>query len=215
MFQNNLKIIIRILSILIIVTACDTTENDKEVVAIVKTNRIYPSLQPTVSDSEFTIVKRLFSRNTLSLSNLKVYRLQEQKGYHVRCFQYYNSLELFTNDVVFNFDANENYTFLGGELINSIDTDFLPQVPMEEASNLFYNKINSDWYQKDSLDSYLEHGFNAELGIFDLNFGQSYAQKNFVLAWRLTIDKKSDYPKAYVRADLLQLIYYSNGVIIN
>ncbi|MHB8132448.1 MAG: hypothetical protein ACYDEX_26135 [Mobilitalea sp.] len=203
------------MSIFIIISACNTVENDSEIETIVKTYRIYPSLHPLVTDSEYAIVNSLFSKNNLSLSNLKVYRLQENKGYHVRCYQFYNSLELFTNDVVFNFDANNNYTSLGGKLINSIDIGFLPKVLMQEASNLFYKEINSDWYQKDSLDSYYNYGFNAELGIFDLNYGHSNAQENFVLAWRLTINNKSDYPKAYFRADLLELIYYSNGVIIN
>jgi len=215
MFSNSLIKVIGILSIFLIAFACNTIENVSETKAIVKTFRIYPSFEPLVTDSEYTIVKRLFSKNNLSLSNLKVYRLREQTGYHVRCYQYYDSLEVFSNDVVFSFNLNEIFTFLGGKLIDNINIDFLPKIPMEDASNLFYKEISTDEYQKDSLVAYINYGFNAELGIYDLNAGKSYDQENFVLAWRLTINNNSKYPYAYFRADVLELIYYSNGVIIN
>ena len=188
-------------------TSC-ITENNEKVIPIVKTNRIYPSLIPVVSDSEYTIVKSLFNKNNLSLSNLKVYQLSENKGrYHVRCYQYHSSfsftislLELFRNDVVFNFDNNNNYFSLGGELINKIDINTIPKVPMEEASNLFYDELNKDGWQKDSLETYYNQGFNAELGIYDLNAGFSNAEHNFVLAWRLTVNNGYEYPMAFVKA---------------
>jgi hypothetical protein len=222
MIINKLYKILFILPFIVGLNSC-ITENEDKVTAIIKTNRIYPSLIPAVSDSEFAIVKSLFDKNNLTLSNLKVYQLLEnQSRYHVRCYQYYstvgfrnNLLELFRNDVVFNFDKNNNYSSLGGELINKIYMDIIPKVPMEEASNLFYDEINSDSWQKDSLESYYQEGFNAELGIYDLNAGQSYAEHNFVLSWRITIANNLSYPQAYVRADSLKLIVYWNGIIIN
>jgi hypothetical protein len=222
MILNKLYKLLYVLPLIVGINSC-ITENEDKITAIIKTNRIYPSLIPAVSDSEFAIVKSLFDKNKLSLSNLKVYRLLEnQSRYHVRCYQYYNTgsfrnslLEYFRNDVVFNFDKNNNYSSLGGDLINKIEIDIVPKAPMEEASNLFYDEINSDSWQKDSLESYYQEGFNAELGIYDLNAGLSYAEHNFVLSWRVTISNNLSYPQAYVRADSLKLIYYSNGIIIN
>lgn len=223
MALNRLYILAYFLPLIFVLNSC-ITENEENVTTIIKTNRIYPTLISTVSDSEFTIVKSLFAKNNLSLDNLKVYRLLRNKGYHVRCYQYYNFsssfwgnnlLELFTNEMVFNFDTSYNFYSRGGDLINKIGIDVIPKVPKEEASNLFYNEINTDGQQKDSIASYYQEGFNAELGIYDLNVGQSYAQHNFVLCWRITIANNFNYPQAYVRADSLKLLYYWNGIIIN
>jgi hypothetical protein len=221
MTLKKLYKLVYILPLIVGLNSC-ITENEEKVMAIVSTNRIYPSLIPTVCDSEFTIVKSLFSKNNLSLSNLKIYRLLEHKGYHVRCYQYYSTfnfryslLELFRNDVVFNFDTNHNFYSLGGELINEVQINFRPKVTIAEASNLFYYELKNDWWYKDSVVAYSNDGFNAELGIYDLNAGFSYAEHNFVLAWRLTTNNGFKYPRAYIRADSLELINYSNGIIIN
>ena len=124
------------------------TNVEEQIVSIIKTNRIYPNLTPTVSDSEYVIVKSLFDKNNLSLSKLKVYSLQNNQGYHVRCYQYYGSnsqtndlLELFTNPVVFNFSENDSSYTLGGELIDKVNINLNPKVTIAEASNLFHDYI--------------------------------------------------------------------------
>ena len=156
------------------ITSC-VTENEEKVTAIIRTNRIYPSLVPAVSDSEYVIVKSLFKRYKISLSGLKVYRFlvnRDYKDYHVRCYQYYISngfmddlFELFACDVVFNFYEGRDYYYKGGELIDNLQINVKPRVTMAEASNLFYKEMKTDWWYKDSLASYSIKGFNAELGL--------------------------------------------------
>ena len=204
--------------LLIILTSCDTNL-EEQIVPIVNTTRIYPSLAPTVSDSAYAIVKSLFNKNNLSLANLKVDSLTFDQGYNVLCNQYYgpNSktdypLELFVNPVIFHFSENENNYTLNGTLIDKVDIDFKPRVTMAQASNLFYDFIKTDWLYSGSLDDYYDTGFNAELGIIDFYAGLNNDNHYFVLAWKLTVSG-SKYPRAFIRADYLQLINYSNGVL--
>ena len=219
MIQNKVRLI---LLSLIFISGC-ITDNQEPAISIVKTDRVYSSTIPAVNDSEFEIVKSLFNKYKISLSNLKVTRLVNENNnvYIVHCAQYYIPsgtlnfmLEYFSNDIVFSFNENiDQYTVIG-ELIDNLNIKIYPKVTMEAASNLFYSEIKNDWYNKDLLSAYSKGGFNAELGIYDLNAGRSYVEHNFVLAWRLTTNNGYTYPLAYIRADYLELITYSNGVII-
>jgi hypothetical protein len=178
-------------------------------------NRIYPSLDPEIPDSLYSIVQNLFNRNNLSLTNLKVFMFTEHdNSKYIRCYQYYQSMEMFTNDVVFWFDRNDNYFSLGGDLINQPDLSGQVNVNMYDAAKIFYDNLKTDFWYKDSLSEFCSRGFTAELGIYDLNAGTSDSQKNFVYAWRIKVFGKDRFPVAYIRADSLLLIYYTNGVII-
>jgi hypothetical protein len=193
-------------------TPTETNSKGNEIIHI---NRLYHTHAPLISDSEFVIVQVLFQKNNLSLSNLQVYKLLTNNSYHfVRCYQFIYGLELFTNDVVFVFDGHDNYNSLGGELITSIALDTIPMVTTNDAGTLFFNEIKSDPWYKDSLESFLNYGFNAELGIYDMNTGTSYAPLHFVLVWKLTVTNGMEYPVGFIRADSLHLIYYFNGIII-
>ena len=205
------------LFLLIILTFCDSNL-EEQIVPIVNTTRIYPSLTPTVSDSAYTIVQSLFNKNNLSLANLKVDSLTYDQGYHVFCSQYYgpNSktaypLELYINPVIFHFSENENNYTLSGTLIDKVDIDLNPRVTIAQASNVFYDYIDADGWYSGLLNDYLNLEFNAELGIIDFYAGLNNGNHYFVLAWKLTISG-SKYPAAYIRADFLQLINYSNGI---
>ena len=183
---------------------------------VVKTSRIYNTQTPLVSASEWGSVQGLFQKNNLSLSNLQVYELQTSDGFHyVRCYQFFQGLELFTNDVVFVFDRDDNYSSLGGELITNISIDAVVRTTMYDASTMFFGKIVQDYAYHDSLDSFRYRGFNAELGIYDLNAGIGATQKHFVPVWKITAANGLRYPIGYIRADSLHLIYYFNGIIIN
>ena len=213
--------IIYFLSVLVIMTSC-VTENENNVDAIDTTKRVFPSLAPTVPDSEYAIVKSLFSKYHVSLSNLKVFRFSRTPNYNIRCYQYYFdscykdfAYEIFTNDLVFSFYEDVNYFRISGVPVDKIQINLFPKVSIAEASNLFYNELKKDWWYKDSLVSYSREGFGAELGIYDLNTGFSNLQHNYVLAWRLTVNNGFKYPRGYIRADKLELINYSNGIIIN
>jgi hypothetical protein len=87
-------------------------------------------------------------------------------------------------------------------------------VASSNANILFCNKISSDRWNKDSLNSFLNYGFNAQLVLYDLNVGTNSAPL-VVLTWKLTVANGSEYPVGYIRADSLSLIYYFNGIIVN
>lgn len=179
----------------------------------VQTNRIYNTRGQIVSDSVMAIVKDLFRENHLSLSNIQVYRLNVGPSgyYHVRCYQFYQGLELFTGRVTFHF-KNRLYYHLSNELITGVALDTMPKISMNTAGIWFDGQIARDPQFKDSLNAFRDHGYNAELGIWDLNSGVSNMPKNFVLAWQLTVANEKKFPIGYVRADSLRLIYYDNGI---
>jgi len=181
----------------------------------IKTNRIYHSQTYNITDSAFAFVRYLFEKNNLSLSDFHVYQLNTNMGsHHVNCHQIYNGLEVFPDNVTLTFDNNDNFIYLGGKLINRITIDTIPMVASSNANILFCNKISSDRWNKDSLNSFLNYGFNAQLVLYDLNVGTNFAPL-VVLTWKLTVANGSEYPVGYIRADSLSLIYYFNGIIVN
>lgn len=220
MSSNTLyKSVLVMVMLIVILISCNKqntpTETDKKGDEIIQTNRIYHSQVPLISDSALAIVQGLFQKNKLSLSNLQVDTLIDDNlgNHHVRCFQFYQNLEIFTGDVTFHFNNKDIYYTLSGELITGIAIDTIPKVSMGDIGNLFYNEIANDPDKKDSLSSFLSQGFNAELGIYGLNAGNSYAPRNFVLAWKMTVANGLEYPFAYIRADYsFYLIDYDNGV---
>ena len=214
--KQNITKIFYIVVFLICIISCEENisplEIDGESITL---NRIYPTLEPEIPDSLYSIVQNLFNRNNLSLTNLKVFMFTEHdNSKYIRCYQYYQGMEMFTNDVVFWFDKNDNYISLGGDLISQPDLSGQVNVNMNDAARIFYDNLKTDFWYKDSLSDYCSKGFTAELGIYDLNAGFSYTQKNFVYAWKIKVVGKERYPLAYIRADSLLLIYYTNGVII-
>jgi len=185
------------------------------VMVSIQTKRIYHTQSQLISDSAMAIVQGLFQKNNLSLSNLQVYRLQtENLGYHhVRCYQFYQGLNIFNNEVIFHFKNRDGYSSLSGELITSVTIDTVPKISVNVAGVWFDSQIAHDSRYKDSLNSFRHQGFNAELGLYDLNSGVSNMPKNFVLAWKMNVaNRRRGYPVGYVQADSLRLIYYFNGV---
>jgi Zn-dependent metalloprotease len=183
------------------------------VMAPLQTNRIYNTQDQLISDSAMAIVKDLFQKNNVSLSNLQVYRLiTEPSGYyHVRCNQFFKGLKLFANEVIFHFKNRFNSS-LTGELITGVTIDTVPKVSVSTAGAWFESQIAQDFQFKDSLNAFRGRGYNAELGIYELKSGVSTMPKNFVLAWKMNVAYSKGYPVGYVRADSLRLIYYDNGV---
>lgn len=220
MLQNIRQIlIILVLILFVLISSCRNQNSPTEFEIIggefIKTTIINNPQEQLISDSAFAIVKSLFQKNNLSLSNLQVYRLLILDGFsYVRCYQFYQGYELYTNDVVFVFDKQGLFNSRSGDLVININIDTKPNLNADIAGNLFYREIENDPWYKDSVNYFLHQGFNAELGIYDLNAGSGNAQKHFVPAWKMTItDNEFPYPIAYIRADSLSLIYYTNGLV--
>jgi Zn-dependent metalloprotease len=210
-----------LLALIIIMTAISCkeqdglTENNQKRNEILQTTRIYHAHTPLISDSAMAIIQRLFQKNGLTINNLQVVQLStDNLGYnHVRCLQFFRDIEIFNEEVIFHFNNLDVYYNLSNELIARVDVDTMLKVAMNEASNLFYREIAADPLFQDSLTSFRSQGFNAELGIKNLNAGIGNVPKHFVLAWRMTITNGWKYPFGYIRADSLYLIYYFNGII--
>jgi hypothetical protein len=169
-----------------------------------------------ISDSDMNIVRSLFSANNLSIENFLVYRLQkdESGNYHVRCFQYVNNLNVFTDDVIFHFDSQNHYYFLSGETISEIDIRTSPKMSKNDIIEMFLKSVENDSFFNGSLQQIKDGCFYCELGYYDLNAGISYSTHNFKLAWRIH-PEDSDYPVATINDTDGDLIGYFNGIIIN
>jgi hypothetical protein len=166
-----------------------------------------------ISDQDLITVKSLFEINHLSLDNFQVYRLQKDElGYnHVRCYQYVNDLNVFSNDVIFHFDNDDHYYFLSGEIISRIDIDPDPKLDQRTVVKLFLENVKVDEFYSEYLKEFEDGCFLCELGYWDLNAGISYADLDFRLAWRIR-PEGYDYPFAVINDTENQLIYYDNGI---
>jgi hypothetical protein len=166
-----------------------------------------------ISDSDLNIVKSLFESNNLTLDNFLVYKLQkDDQGYnHVRCIQYINNFNVFSNQVIFHFDSQGHYYFLSGDLVSGINIKTLPSMCSQEAITLFLQNVKKDDFYNRNIKQIEDGCFLCELGYFDLNIGTSYAEQNFKLAWWIR-PKGSDYPYAYINDTGHTLIYYDNGI---
>jgi hypothetical protein len=176
-----------------------------------KVNRIYSAQTPLISDSSFTIVQGLFQKNKLSLTNYRVVNLfiYFDKTKTVWCYRFCQGLDLFAHEIIwFYFDSSNVYRGLSGDT-SAINFSLAPAISMNDAAMTFYSRINSDTLYKDSVDYFRRQGINAELGIYNLNSGISYAKAHYVLTWKLNVANYWKYPEAYIRADSLSIIQYS------
>jgi Zn-dependent metalloprotease len=164
-----------------------------------------------IAESDLNIVKFLFNTNNLSLDNFFVYRLQKDNlGYnHVRCYQYINNLQVFSDEVIFHFNAQNQYNFLSGEIISEINISPDPKLSKNEAVKLFLELVDEDGlYTSKSLK---DDCFLCEIGYYDLNAGSGNPTHNFKLAWKIH-QEDSDIPFAYINDTDNRKIYYDNGV---
>ncbi|MBK7626022.1 MAG: hypothetical protein IPJ16_02270 [Bacteroidales bacterium] len=164
-----------------------------------------------IAESDLNIVNSLFNANNLSLDNFLVYRLQKDNiGYnHVRCYQYVNNLQVFSDEVIFHFNSQNQYNFLSGEIISEINLSPDPKMSKNEAVDFFLELVDDDgFYTSKSLKN---ECFLCEIGYYDLNAGSGNSAHNFKLAWKIH-QEDSDIPFAYINDTDKTKIYYDNGV---
>jgi hypothetical protein len=166
-----------------------------------------------ISEQDLNTVKSLFKSNYLSLDNFQVYLLQKDElGHrHVRCFQYVNDLNIFSDDVIFHFDNTGHYYFLSGDIISGIDIDPLPKLDREAVVQLFLKSVEDDGHYSYKLKDLEDRCFSCELGYWDLNAGISYTDPDFRLAWRVRQEGQA-YPVAIINDTENKLICYDNGI---
>jgi Zn-dependent metalloprotease len=166
-----------------------------------------------VRDSEFAIVQKLFQKNNLSLFDFQIWLYQSDTigNHYVFCNQFYHGIQIMAYRVIFWFNNQDIYDNLVGELVGNITIDTIPSVTTNNAGILFRQAIASDSFNKNNLSSFRSYGFNAELELYDLNYGKEFVPKKFILVWIITVANGAKYPVGCIRADSLHLIYYDNG----
>lgn len=194
--------------ILLILFHFISCENDKYCSYIIKGKQDH-----LISGQDLKVVKLLFEWNHLSLNNFQVYRLQnDELGHrHVRCYQYVNDLNVFSDEVIFHFDSNNHYYFLSGEIISKIDIAPIPEMDQCAVVELFLNRMADDEFYGANLNEFENGCFSCELGYWDLNAGISYTDQDFRLAWRVR-QNGHEYPVAIINDTENKLIYYDNGI---
>ncbi len=167
--------------------------------------------QNLINESDLNTVKSLFGTIGMSLDNFLVYRLQnDQLGHkHVRCYQYVNNLQVFTDDVIFHFDAQNKYYLLSGEIISGINISSDPKMSRNDVVKLFLGLADDD--SQYTGNSMKDECFQCEIGYYDLNAGTGNETHNFKLAWKIQRED-SEYPFAYINDTDKSKIYYDNGI---
>ena len=141
----------------------------------------------TLSKSEMNVVKYLFNRNQLDYTKYLFTRFQKDElgNHHIRCFQFANNLIVFTSDAIFHFDKNDNYYFLSGDLINTINLNTEPSMMQDNVVEKFLGEIKQDGFYKENTEI-ISGCFDIEFGYYDLNTGISYAEEKFTKAWKIS-----------------------------
>jgi Zn-dependent metalloprotease len=204
------KIIIVAISICIGLISCkqDETENRYCV------NQIRNSSATIVlSLHQMDTIKLLFDYNHLDYSKYLFYSLQnDELGYHhVRCYQFENNLQVFTNDLIFHFNDKNNYYFLSGYLVGKINLDTSSKMSSDSVVAKYLYALEQDKDYVDDKKEIFNNCFDLEFGYYDLNAGTSNTSKNFTKAWKIK-PAKSDYPYAYINDTKSEIISYDNGI---
>lgn len=201
--------------------SCEQIEKDEEIIvdncplvndSTFFVERIYSSRTHKVSNSDLKTINYLFSKNDITLNNLRVYKLQtdELGHYIVRCDQYYNGLPLFTEAVIFHFENGGYLSYMSGDMIDSINIDTIPNISAESTGVTLYNCITRDLNSPRVLMR-KSTCFEAELGIFDIHAGWGYRDKDFVLVWKVE-PRNAESPQVFINAKNDSLLRYYNGI---
>jgi len=201
--------------------SCEQIEEDEEIFvdncplvndSTFYVERIYSSLTHKVSSDDLNTINYLFAKNNITLNNLRVYKLQtdELGHYHVRCDQFYDGLLLITEPVIFHFTNGGYLNYISGDMIDSLNIDTIPNISAESTGVTLYKCITRDLNSPQVLIK-KSTCFEAELGIFDINAGWGYRDKDFVLVWKVE-PRNAESPQVIINAKTDSLIRYYNGI---
>jgi len=214
------KILFYIGIIIITLISCEEIEEDEEIIvdncplvndSTFFVERINSSRTHKVSNSELKTTNNLFAWNDLTLNNLRVNKLQTYLEFSVvRCDQFWDGLLLITEPVTFNFNNGGDLNYISGDIIDSINIDTIPNISAESTGVILYKCITSDLNAPRVL-MHKSTCFEAELGIFDINAGVGYTDKNFVLVWKVE-PRNAESPQVIINAKTDSLIRYYNGI---
>src|SRR5882672_8826144 len=155
-----------------------------------------------ITATDLTSAQRLFSKNSISLENLRFTKYDDADPLntatvhyvHITATQYTNGLPILFSDIGFHFRNDAFYVLAGnryGTTTNNLDT--LPFLELSEVRGLFIGAIKD---HKLNVGDYKNSCLDVQFGYIDLNAGSgSLAPGNLKKAWYVTPSGKS-YPEA-------------------
>lgn len=166
-----------------------------------------------LTQAEMDTIQYLFDRNNLDYSNYLFYSFERDElgDHHVRCYLFVNHLEVFTNDLIFHFNAQDDYYFLSGHPVNTINLDTLSSMQPNWVVAKFVTQVVKDNIYIGNKDDIINGCFELQFGYYDVNTGTSYVPKNFTKAWKVKPVNR-EYPYAYINDRNSAIIYYDNGI---
>lgn len=166
-----------------------------------------------LSETDLNFTKSLFDANHLSFSRYLFYNLQNDElgKHHVRCWQYINSLVVFSNELIFHFDSDGHYYYLSGKIIDEITLGVKPSMSANSVVDIFISELSNDRFVYNNLNEIKSICYDCELGYYDLNVGTSYTESKFTRAWKVKLSE-NDYPYAIINDLTASVIYYDNGI---
>ena len=180
-----------------------TVQNDMQYTAT--QNSPVNSILP---ESEMKVIKSLFDSNRMSYANYQFYQLNtDDLGFtHVRCYQFVNNLKVFSEELIFHFNKNNEHYLTSGNIINSIGLDTNPSLNRDKAAEIFIRRTEQE--KAPTVDpAILKGSFDIEFGYTGLDDSSA----KFAKAWKVKPAGKA-YPFAYINDDNSEIIFYDNGV---
>ena len=167
--------------------------------------QVHTHTNNSASNEQLQIVRGLFVKNNIPLDGLVITRIAIENGRtHMFATQVYETLPAFSDQLSYHFDPegkpsiSENGNPYIGDKIETVNVSLKPTISALTAAYKLVPKIPGRF-------------LSAELGLYDLNSGVSYAPQNFALVW-LIKPVGDDYPYAYVNAADGKTIYYDDGI---
>lgn len=167
-----------------------------------------------ISDEQLVKAELLLNAANLDYSNYQIYRFEKSflNSQHIRCHQFMNGLQIFTEDIIFHFDENNDYQFSSGDAINSIALDNKSKMSQNELKKIYINRIKKDSHAKNYLNKITRNCLEMQFGYYDLNAGKGDSTIIMKKVWKIT-PLNSDSPKMFVNDDNSEVISFHNGVV--
>ncbi len=202
---------------LIIIILFSCKKNDKEVFRDNRcTNYVINDVtNQLLPDKQTDTAQYLFDKNGLNSTNSQFYeyRNMENNRKSVSVNQFVNNLKIFDYGRTFFF-INDALDGTNGIEISSINLPNSPTLDHAIIRGIFINEVMNDNRLDDSTKNAIANScIDMELGYYDITHGTELSN-NFVLVWFVNSSIR-EYPVAFIDDRRANLIFYTNGIIIN
>ena len=207
----------KILTVVFLITISSCKKEDKVDNFQACTNIILESPNESqVSAENEIIAENLFNSNEIDFNNLQITKVQKDDydKTHIRCYQFFNGLKIFTGDLIFHFNENEKYDSLSGEFVTNISLNTQSNLDNDILKNEYLTQVENDPFYSSKISELIENCLDLQFGYYDLNAGISYQPEDITKAWKITPHNK-EYPILFINDETSEIIYYFNGIITN